>query len=284
MRTILAPIQGYQSDEAVLDSALDLAGKFGSHVTALLSAPRPFVPIMHGVPTVNVASVIANMEAQVQSMKRMATKMAADIAARRGVHLGAVTGSDTNPSMELVIEDGDETAIVTRHAATNDLVVFDRGAFEDGLFVTRALVKDVLEDSGRPLLLTSGRIASTFPTSAAIAWSGSTEGARAVTAALPFLVKAEKVSILTAATSRTDLTLGPRLAAYLSRHGIAAQTCAVPHVENSAGQALHEAALGVSADLLVMGGFTRSRLRQTFFGGVTSSLLANFRGAIFIAH
>lgn len=284
MRTILVPMQGYESDEPVLESALDLASKFGSHVTALLGAPRPFVPVMHGVPTVNMASVIADMGAHVQSMKRTATKMVADIAARRGVQLGAATGSDTSPSMELVIEDGDETAIVIRHAAANDLVFFDRGAFEDGLFVTRALVKDVLEDSGRPLLLTGGRIAPTFPTSAAIAWSGSAEGARAVTAALPFLAKAEKVSILTAASSRTDLTQGPRLAAYLARHGIAAQTCAVPHVENSVGQALHEAALSVSADLLVMGGFTRSRLRQTFFGGVTSSLLANFQGTIFIAH
>lgn len=129
-------------------------------------------------------------------MSSTATKMVADIAARRGVQLGAVTGSDTSPSMELAMEDGDETAIVIRHAAANDLF-YHRGAFGDGLFVTGALVKDVLEDSGRPLLLTSGRVAPTFPTSAAMAWSGSAEGARAVTAALPFLAKAEKVSILT---------------------------------------------------------------------------------------
>lgn len=284
MRTILVPIEGYQSDEAVLESALDLAGKFGSHVTALLGAPKPFVPVMHGASAMNFASVMADMEAHVQSMKLTATQVVADIAARRGVSLGAVTGSDTSPSIELVIEDGDETAIIVKHAPANDLVFFRREASEDGTFVTRALVKDVLEDSGRPLLLTSGRIASTFPTSAAIAWSGSAEGARAVAAALPFLAKAEKVSILTAATSRTDLSQGPRLAAYLSRHGIAAQTCAVSRVEDSVGQALHEAALSVSADLIVMGGFTRSRLRQTFFGGVTSALLANFQGTIFIAH
>lgn len=283
MKTILVPIQGYDSDRPAIEAALDVATIFGSHVTALLPAPKPFVPMMAGGVPGAMAMVMADMEAHVQSMKRSAAEAVESIASQRGVPLGA--GTAHGPSLELGIEDGDETMIVLRHATANDLVVFHREEPSEGeTFTTRSLVKDVLEGSGRPLLITSKRISTAFPASVAVAWSGSAEGARAVAAAMPFLAKARKVSILTAETSKTEVSQGPRLAAYLARHGIAAQARAVPRTEDSVGEALHAAALDVSADLVVMGGFTRSRLRQTFFGGVTSSMLDNYRGAIIMAH
>jgi hypothetical protein len=62
-------------------------------------------------------------------------------------------------SIELIIADGAEEAMVARYATVNDLVVFYRHApAEEEKFATPTIIKDALESCGRPLLITSGRI------------------------------------------------------------------------------------------------------------------------------
>jgi nucleotide-binding universal stress UspA family protein len=105
-----------------------------------------------------------------------------------------------------------------------------------------------------------------------------------VTAALPFLAQAGRVTILTAARSKKNSAEGSRLRDYLCRHSVRAQTQTLAIDGQVVGEAIHEASQDVSTDLMVVGGFTHRRLRQTLFGGVTSYILDQHRGTILMAH
>lgn len=285
MRSILVPLQGYDSDGPSVEAALDVAALFGSRVTALLAVPRPLMPVVYGTTPATFTTMIAHMESHVEAMGQSARRTVQSIAAQRAIHFGDAPAGMGHASIELVIADGGEDVMVAQYATVNDLVVFCRKAPSDHeAFNTPPIVKDMLENCGRPLLIVNERIPVSFPKSAAIAWNGSVEGARAVTAALPLLAKAEAIAILTAETSKTSGLEGSRLSAYLGCHGVRAQTITVPVEGRSVGEALHDAAQNVGADLMVMGGFTRSRFSQVFFGGVTSYILDNYRGTIIIAH
>jgi nucleotide-binding universal stress UspA family protein len=119
----------------------------------------------------------------------------------------------------------------------------------------------------------------------AIAWNGGTEAARAVGWALPFLDSAGAVHCLTAATRRTSAETAADLVDYLGWRGI---TCA-RHVgaarEGEAiGAALLRIAGEIGADLLVMGGYGRTRLSELVLGGVTRHVLAETELPLLISH
>lgn len=138
----------------------------------------------------------------------------------------------------------------------------------------------VLLNAGCPVLAVPYRNeAKTLAQSAVIAWSGSAEGARAVAAALPLLRKAKKVQVISFVPSRaTDADIAATgtadIAAHLSRHGIAIE---ILHQRSDddfqTGLSLLSHIEESGADLLVMGAYGHSRLRQLLLGGVTSNIL-----------
>jgi nucleotide-binding universal stress UspA family protein len=167
-----------------------------------------------------------------------------------------------------------------------DLVVVGRGG--GGAVGGAPIFSAVLFETGRPVLVAgsgmgeagpSGR--SVSPRRVVVAWKESAEAARAVSAALPLLARAERV---TAVSARDDdeRTRGlDALATYLSWHGIAADRrllAAYPSV----GEAL--AAAAVEADLVVMGGYSHSRLRELILGGVTRHMLEKTKLPLLLAH
>lgn len=138
-------------------------------------------------------------------------------------------------------------------------------------------IEALVFDSGRPVLFVPYVMRETKPIErVSIAWNGSREAARAVFDALPFIRAAGQVDILTIdpppGDGQDDRFAGADLAAALARHGarVNAQT------EHAAGLPVHSVienwTFESGADLLVMGAYSHSRLRERFFGGVTRSL------------
>ena len=108
-----------------------------------------------------------------------------------------------------------------------------------------------------------------------VAWNGTPESAHALAAAMPLLAQADTVSVLShhpgsnghvGATDETDVH---GLIAYLGWHGIAARIPPQAPEGHHVGQALVAGAVAASADLLVMGAYGHSRLREMVFGGAT---------------
>ena len=117
----------------------------------------------------------------------------------------------------------------------------------------------------------------------ALAWNGSAEAARAVAGALPLLHNAEEVHILTAASARTDVERADGLARYFGWQGLSCERHAM-YPTSQVGPALLAKARELRADLLVMGGYGRSRVSELVFGGVTRTVLGQYGLPILLAH
>jgi nucleotide-binding universal stress UspA family protein len=133
------------------------------------------------------------------------------------------------------------------------------------------------------VLLVPAGPAADLGATVAIAWDRSCEAARAVGAALPLLTAASKVVILTAREPGSEIEPS-ELAAYLALHGVDARTWAFVPASGSLGGALLEEAGKAGANLLVMGAYGHSRLREMVLGGVTRSILADADMPVFLMH
>jgi nucleotide-binding universal stress UspA family protein len=94
-----------------------------------------------------------------------------------------------------------------------------------------------------------------------VAWNGSAQAARAVNDALPFLQSAERV-VVTVNPARGDRAEDPDIARHLARHGIAAEISLVTDRDGDVGDVLLSRASDEAADLIVMGAYSHSRLRE----------------------
>ena len=106
-----------------------------------------------------------------------------------------------------------------------------------------------------------------------VAWNGTAESAAAVQAAIPWMQRAEKVQVLSAEEYQRRGPGPAELAGYLALHGIQVETKGFRPIERDVGRGLLEAAKAFGADMLAMGAYSHSRLRQLILGGVTRHVL-----------
>ncbi len=116
-------------------------------------------------------------------------------------------------------------------------------------------------------------------------WKETPEAARAVTAALPLLARARRVVLLgVTEDGKSSRAALDALARQMAWHGISAETYVIPEEEGPPRTQLLEAAVRLNADLLVVGGFGHSQLREQLFGGVTRSLIDEAPLPVFMLH
>jgi nucleotide-binding universal stress UspA family protein len=116
-----------------------------------------------------------------------------------------------------------------------------------------------------------------------VAWNGSPESAHAVRQALPLLAKASEVEIATFDGAEDDTLGGPDIALFLTRHGIKV-TLWQDRAGGDAANALLSRASSFQADLLVMGCYGHTRLRETLLGGVSRTVLHDMTVPTLMAH
>jgi len=143
-------------------------------------------------------------------------------------------------------------------------------------------------DTGRPALVVPAAWAGQLPPKRAlVAWDGSREAARAAGDAVPLLKLAEDVVVLTVdahrAPGRYSDDPGRGLSAFLTRHGAKPRVKQVTASGGIADTILAQVA-EEQADLLVMGGYGHSRVRELLFGGTTRSIVESAATPILLAH
>ena len=175
-------------------------------------------------------------------------------------------------------------ALQARYA---DLVVLSQTDPDDASARTISDVPEyVMLSGGRPVLLVpfAGSFAQ-IGRQAVVAWNASTEAAHAVTAALPLLKRAAKVTI--AIFNPDDEAHGEQpgadIALYLARHGMICEVYSA-HAGKDAGNALLSLMADREADLLVMGGYGHTRMRELLLGGVTKTMLRCMTAPVLMAH
>ena len=147
----------------------------------------------------------------------------------------------------------------------------------------------MLMQAGRPLLIVPHY--GDFPVvgrNVLIAWKETRESARAVSDALPFLKRADKVVVMPVSSPGDsysgDARSGAGIAAYLARHGVTTGVRAEVADDIDVGNLLLSRASDLAADLIVMGGYSRARLAERMAGGVTRLILQSMTVPVLMSH
>lgn len=184
-----------------------------------------------------------------------------------------------------LVEQGDASDIVAHARYANLTVVNKHDRRDDEEFPADELIHDLLVRSGRPVL-----IAPNWPfkgvagTRAVIAWNGRREASRALADAMPLLAKAERVTLVVAAKDNAEREI-EFLRGHLGRNGVRAAPKVLTSEDSiDTGKNILLECNAIDANLLVMGGYSRSRLRERLFGGVTEFVLYHARLPVLMSH
>ncbi|HKZ04772.1 MAG TPA: universal stress protein [Methylomirabilota bacterium] len=177
--------------------------------------------------------------------------------------------------------------VATEQARYADLTVLpqglDLGMAPGGL---GSLPADMALAAGRPVLVVPryGKF-PTVGTNVLVAWNGSREATRAVHDALPLLRIAEKVTVVSFDPEHPESSVpGGGIARHLTRHGVTVTATSLPGANIAVGDLLLSYAADHGVDLIVMGAYGHTRLRELVLGGATRALLQHMTVPVFMSH
>jgi nucleotide-binding universal stress UspA family protein len=176
---------------------------------------------------------------------------------------------------------GSPDKVLSIMGPVSDLVVVSRPLAKGGT-LANAFMLSALMCSSRPVLILPQSGKRTLGRRISIAWNQSAEAARAVDAAMPLLQQAEQVNIISCGPEDAVGPKSAQLATYLRFWGIKPEQITVR--EDHDAKAIIKGCKEARSDLLVMGAYSRSRLRQRIFGGVTEFMLHKASIPVFMLH
>jgi nucleotide-binding universal stress UspA family protein len=275
LKDLLVYVDHDPACEARVDLALALAARHEAHLTGLHVMTWPRLP---GYAEAELPPSFLDLQRR-QLVERAgeAEEMFHTQARRHGVRA------------EWRAAEGDLADRVKLHARYADLTVVGQGLdIKNAPGDLAALPENLVLGVGRPVLVIP-RYGS-FPTlgqSVLVAWNGSREATRAVNDAIPLLARAARVTVLS--VDPEDDGRRPRvpsadIALHLARHGIAAEAASTRGVDLGIGDLLLSRAADLSADLIVMGAYGHSRVREMVLGGATRHLLQHMTVPVLMSH
>jgi nucleotide-binding universal stress UspA family protein len=275
-KTILAVIHGEADAGRVLDCAMPLVERFGGHLIGAHAEPLPVA----FTTTVGFADTVF-VESQINASRERAAALEKAYATRcEAAGLPIDWRSIENFS-------GDSALSALSSARAVDLIIAAQVDPADET-ASATEIDALLYEAGRPLLLVphDGPILTRF-SKITVAWNGTREAARATFDALPFILEADRVEVLVVDPPHDEAGMresdGSDIAAALDRHGANVSVAAERSAGLPIGTVIEQHVVDAGADLLVMGAYSHSRLREWLFGGVTRTVLKSMPVATFMS-
>jgi nucleotide-binding universal stress UspA family protein len=274
IKDVMVRLDGTAADDLRLSTAISIAGAFDGHMIALFLNPLP-LPLGSDIDGGTVAAA---------ELFRLAKETGDRIEVSLTERLA---GLDRPIQLRRFDVLPDEIVdVATREARSADAFVALRpsGALQDPAH----FIEGVLFGSGRHMFLVPDkRRRKSFLDHVIVAWNGSRESARALAEAMPYLYRAQGVTVVVVDESppvEEQAILGSDAVNHLKHHGIDARLHRTKSHNGGVGATLISEAKQQKADLLVMGGYGHSRLREWFLGGATYELLHKAPVQLIIAH
>ncbi len=277
IRKVLLPLTGTAAGEAAMTTALMVARRWNAHVTALHVRvdSRDVAPLAgEGLSGAMIEEMMSATEKESSQRAQAVRGMFERFVASHGVAVAEARAALDHPTASFAAVTGREEDIVAQQARLADLTIVPHPESGEDVSSSDAL-HAVLFDSGRPVMVAPHRATTTIGTRVCLAWNGTAESASSVLAAMPWMQKAEAVRILSAEGYQRRGPGAPDLKDYLALHGVNPDIVMFKSVSGSVGAGLLAAAKEFDCDLLSMGAYSHSRLRQLILGGVTRHVLEN---------
>ncbi len=277
IRKLLLPLIGTAAGESAIAAAVIVARQFNAHILALhvRADSRDVAPLAgEGLSGAMIQEMMQATEKEGEGRSAAVRAMFERAIEAEGIHFERPTDKAHHPTAGFAVVTGREEDVVAQQARLADLTVVPHPEAGEDVSSFDAL-HAVLFDSGRPVLIAPHVPPRTLGARVAVAWNGTGEGSAAVAAAMPWLRRAEAVRLLSAAEYQRIGPVAREIAAYLALHGVPAEMATFRPLDREVGAGMLAAANEFGADLLAMGAYSHSRLRQLILGGVTRYVLEN---------
>ncbi len=285
MKSILVPLEDCDAMESMLETAWLAAEQFGCYMEGLYikRALSGVVVADIGGYAVATADLVESFEEEDRQRGQHVRTVFEEFVRGKGVTLGGASTGKSGASADWFVDNATGDAAAGMHARLFDLSVVGRPVSGLSAPATSTL-ETILFDSGRPILIAPPAAPSTLAGTIVISWNGSTETARTIALAGPFLAIAKKVVVLTVEGVMVPGPTADEVARYLRLAGVSAEAREVAAGGRGGGEAILAEAAELGASLLIKGAYTNSRLRQMIFGGATSHILAAAELPVLMAH
>ncbi|MCB2011210.1 MAG: universal stress protein [Geminicoccaceae bacterium] len=284
MRTILAHLEISPGLDAILETSLLVARKFDSYIEGFHMRPGQPDVIAAGADGFVAAApdLVAGFEREAKERAQMAGERFEAFMAKHGLRRASETESGLCADWR--IELGGGQAAIGSRGRIFDIVVVGR-PLKDHVTPSVAALEAALFDAGRPVMVAPPQPVDSMGRHVVIAWNGSTETARTIGFARPYLHSAEEITVVTVDKGLVPGPTGAELTQNLRRQGLGKVSFVeVPPGNRNVGEAILDETKKVGGDFLIKGAYTQSRFRQMIFGGATSHILAEADLPVFMAN
>ncbi len=273
MKNILVPVELHSSVDSVFQTAALLARRFGSRIEGVALGPDLPDLVAFDMP---VSWTVSDQNTWKELTDEAQRKFEAAMGASGILATGKAPGWRWAGDKSL----GDSQ--MASYGRIFDITVLGRPGSERG-DPRMATAEASIFESGRPILLAPPEPPKAMGDTVVISWNRSTETARCVAMAMPLLLQAKKVIVLTIEGFMVDGPTGEQCAEMLAAHGVPVEAVTRPN-RRSHGETALEETTALGGDLLVKGAFTQSRLRQMIFGGPTAHIMSKAKLPVFMAN
>jgi nucleotide-binding universal stress UspA family protein len=275
IKDIIVNLSVTKNDSTVGNYAVSVAAALQTHLTGIAFIYDPIVPI----------SGTGYIPADVIESQRADNETAAEAAIKDFTTATDRAGISAEPQMltASLTGAGDQFA---RMARRFDLAIVGQAQPEMST-MEQIIGETTLFESGRPMIMVPYIQKAPFKTNnVIICWDGSRTAARAVADAIPILSKSSRIEIVSVTSERgkEDEIEGADIGQHLARHGLKVDVHRISRGNIDVADALLSHAADSSTDLMVMGGYGHSRLREFVLGGVTRSIFQSMTLPVLLSH
>jgi nucleotide-binding universal stress UspA family protein len=302
-KSILVPYYGQASELGTIDFVSALSREMSAEVTVLyLSRILKKLPddelrryrSEYDAGSFNTAMILLDESYQTQLLKD--SESARTIAASRFQDHAIPENQCDGPILidtrnyrwerDIKLETDTSRLLIDKAIAADVLVASYTFIQADG---QRDILMGVLKDSGRSIIVVpvERAISEHAPRRIIVAWKQTVHTVRAISEAMPLLQAAHRVLVLEIEESsqpKTERVSASDISRWLSRHGVATESLCRDNFNCKAENVLDEEIARFEADALVMGAYSRSRMREMIFGGFTQHVLDNMKIPTLLAH
>lgn len=274
LKDILAVVTSQSSDDSVIGFAEQFAERNAGTVTTLVVGWMPTIaPVVEGwVVDPTWGEVVKEAEEELRTEKARVAKRTAQ-------------KNDRAPVESAFLQIGAARQAIGMRARHADVSIVRRAVLDAG----DAIVEGALFESGRPVIVVPphwkpGPIGK----SVVVCWKPTREAARALADADDLLANANRVSLVTVDAKPSEFGYGDHpgadITSHLARKKVKAELVNLDSMGRGPAKAIQDHALAVDADLVVMGGYGRSRLSEFIFGGMTREMLQTAEVPVLMSH
>lgn len=275
MKRIFVPILGDDKDKIALKGAANFASREGAHIDVrlVLRNPADVLPYVgEGIGATEIEKVLEQARKNTDKLEEISQKTFKSWCKDNKIDIKANFDFGTS-SAHFSVNKGQLPASIVPFAQLADLSIYAVSNENDHADRREIFLAAVFE-SGRPALIVPQNVPDQIGTSIVLAWNASTESARAVAESMVLLKNAEAVYVVTV-DDENDEFQGAELAGTLRQNGISASSVNVKDTGTGVSATLASEAEKVGANMIILGAYSHTRLREMIFGGVTQDFQDN---------